>query len=246
MSNKPDGKAEKGETISAMHKGIEFSKTLKGVPDSYIAGAGFGYSCGYQDGLAASTPPADSRGGKMVGTMFLQQAAEDFAKEHCKNISPYQAMVFGYEAGYKRLLTEGKSAPLSQEGVEEAAKLGAAAILSADKHVEKFTGYAKDVVHTGFYFGFLAGATWQSSQPTEGVKPDISQYYWRNREGNIAPVIPESMQEYMKGEGQEEMWTRLVTDFGKLNKLNNIHEQVVFLREMKNTYTLFTSQNQKK
>jgi len=64
--------AEKGERKDVtyyIHKGIEFTKSesIKNTPESYKSGAGFGYSCGYQDGLAAaSQPPAEERAVKEV------------------------------------------------------------------------------------------------------------------------------------------------------------------------------------
>jgi len=38
-------------TAELIHKGIEFAKTLKADNESYVSGAGFGYSCGYQTAM---------------------------------------------------------------------------------------------------------------------------------------------------------------------------------------------------
>ncbi len=51
-----------------IHKGIEFSRSdaIKTTSESYRSGAGFGYSCGYQDGIKDSATSPSATSGKWV------------------------------------------------------------------------------------------------------------------------------------------------------------------------------------
>jgi hypothetical protein len=78
--------------IDIIHKGIEFSKTLNADNESYLAGASFGYSCGYQ---AASHPhPAPE-----PEAWWEKQAKEDYENGYESETSAIDKFIDEKEVG---------------------------------------------------------------------------------------------------------------------------------------------------